>query len=172
MDTVIALGTFDGMHPGHMAVIDRAVQEARNRGVPAWVYTFSNNPRSVFGTAPRELMSPAERERIMLSRGVDRVVFVEFDRALADTPPREFAAMLKREYGMAVAVAGEDYTFGSRGAGTVQALAEYGAELGFSVAVVPLVTVDGEKVSSTRMRAAAESGDGALYAKLSEGESV
>ena len=146
----VALGTFDGVHLGHLAVIDRTVAEARARGLAARVFTFYENPRSVFSTAPLSLMTAEEKEAAMRARGIDEVIFVHFTS--------EFAAMSPEDYGARVLVAGEDYTFGSRAAGNTRLLREMSVPLGYEAIVVPLVTVSegGKrvKISSSAIREA------------------
>lgn len=156
---VVALGTFDGMHIGHRAVVARAVEIARARGWRAVVYTFENHPRSVFGKAPRLLMSADERRRAMLEMGVDEVDMLLFDRQMAELSPHDFLARLRSRYDVRAVVAGSDYTFGHRGAGTIETLKREGERSGFAVHEIPFVMLDGEKVSSTRIREAIERGD-------------
>lgn len=154
----VALGTFDGMHLGHLVVIDRTVAEARARGLAARVFTFYENPRSVFSTAPLSLMTAEEKEAAMRARGIDEVIFVHFTSEFAAMSPEDFLRMLVDEYGARVLVAGEDYTFGSRAAGNTRLLREMSVPLGYEAIVVPLVTVSegGKrvKISSSAIREA------------------
>lgn len=154
----VALGTFDGMHPGHLTVIDRTVAEARARSLAARVFTFYENPRSVFSTAPLSLMTAEEKEAAMRARGIDEVIFVHFTPEFAAKSPEDFLRMLVNEYGARVLVAGEDYTFGSRAAGNTQLLRKMGELLGYEAVVVPLVTVEEDgrrvKISSSAIREA------------------
>lgn len=155
---VMALGTFDGMHPGHRAVIRRAVEAARDMGAICRVYTFFENPRGAFAQAPRQLMTAFERERAMRDMGADDVVMARFTPELAAISPRDFISGLAREYAIRAVVAGEDYTFGSRAEGDALMLKRLGEELGFQTIIVPLVMVattrgpGAEKVSSSRIR--------------------
>lgn len=173
---VIALGTFDGMHPGHIAVIDRAVCVARSMNIPARVYTFYENPRTLFGVPVRQLMTPEEKTRAMLARGIDEVILVHFTRALASMPPEDFARMLKEEYGCAAAVAGEDFSFGSRAQGNVDALGRFGEKYGFSVVVTPTVLLTKEngetlgKVSSSAIRSALDADRADIARAMLEGK--
>lgn len=175
---VIALGTFDGMHPGHLAVIDRAVCAARARGVIARAYTFYENPRSLFGGAPMALMTPEEKADAMRARGIDDVRMVHFTRELAQMEPRAFAEMLSRDYGAVAVTAGEDYCFGSRASGNVEMLRAFGAEMGFEVLVVDTVRIHtrngeaAEKVSSTAIRNAIQSNRPDIAEALMKGETV
>lgn len=158
--SVVALGMFDGMHPGHIAVIERAVSEARARNMRSLVYTFLENPRALFAEAPLEIMPPAQRRDIMLARGIDEVVMANFTRALADMPPERFVHMLSRDYAMRAVVVGEDYTFGAGARGDVNTLMKLGHDIACDVIIVPTVMSvtetgeAGEKVSSSRIRRA------------------
>ena len=175
---VIALGMFDGMHPGHMAVIDRAVSIARSMGIPARVFTFYENPRDVFGKPVRQLMTPEEKQAAMKARGIEEVIMVHFTKEFASNPPEEFARMLVRDYGARAVVSGEDYTFGRKAEGNVEALKRFGKEMGFEVIVAPtvmIVTEKGEtkgKVSSTAIRSALDAHREDIVQALMDGKPV
>lgn len=175
---VIALGTFDGMHPGHLAVIDCAVRAARERGVIARAYTFYENPRSLFENAPLALMTPEEKAEAMRARGIDDVRMVHFTRELAQIEPRAFAETLSREYGAVAVTAGEDYTFGNHAGGNVDTLRTLGREMGFEVIVVSTVRIrtkngaSAEKVSSTAIRRAIQSNRPDIAEAMLKGETV
>lgn len=158
----VALGMFDGMHIGHRQVIDQAVMLASARGWASAVYTFENHPSSVFAQAPTPLMTSAQRRQAMLQRGVDVVDMVHFDRAMAALEPRDFLKMLCARYDVRAVVVGSDYTYGHLGKGTVDTLRRDSPDFGFEVHEVPFVMLAGEKVSSTRIRAALDSGNTAL----------
>lgn len=157
-DTVIALGMFDGLHAGHMAVINAAIALAKAKGARSMVYTFIENPRSVLGCAPVPLMSFEEKLAALKRTGVDEVCAVHFTRALADTSPEDFVSALIRDHSPAAFVCGEDYTFGANGSGTAEALKKLAGQNGIDTVIVPLVTVrlspdaDPVKISSTLLR--------------------
>ncbi len=157
---VVALGTFDGMHPGHVAVINACVSRAHSLGCKSAVYTFYENPRSVFAEKPLTLMSYEARRDAMLSLGIDFVVFEHFDAKLAETPARDFIKALRAGMNACCMVIGEDYTFGAKAEGNARLLAELGAEMGFEVITVKTVMIktrlgdSSEKVSSSRIRRA------------------
>ena len=157
-DTVIALGMFDGLHAGHMAVINAAIELAKAKGASSMVYTFIENPRSVLGAAPVPLMSFEEKLSALRQTGVDEVKAVHFTKALADTPADSFVEALIRDYSPAAFVCGEDYTFGAKGRGTAEVLKQLAERHGIRTVIVPLVTVrlspDSEpvKLSSTLLR--------------------
>ena len=167
--SVVALGMFDGMHIGHRCVIARAVEIAHEMNLKSVVYTFSNHPRAIYDTAPREIMSVEQRRHVMLEMGVDTVDMVLFDRVFSELSPEAFLKQIIERHDVRVIVAGSDFTFGYKGQGTVDTLRAFSKTLGFCVCVVPFVMLDGEKVSSTRIRKAMEAGDAELAKKLMEG---
>jgi riboflavin kinase/FMN adenylyltransferase len=151
----VALGTFDGVHAGHQLVIGVARNEARSRGITATVVTFDHHPLAIVDPAhqPRLLTPPAVKEELIGELGVDELVVLHFDRALADLPPDDFAAgVLAGGLQAAVVAVGENFTFGARGLGTPATLVARGAALGFETIVVPLLQSHGRPISSSRIR--------------------
>jgi riboflavin kinase/FMN adenylyltransferase len=162
----VALGMFDGVHIGHQSLVRQAVEIARNRGWRSVVYTFENHPRSVVGMAPALLMDADERREALLKLGVDCVDMVKFTKSFGEKSPRAFLKHLASRYDVRAVVAGVDFTFGHLGKGNIETLRALGAEMGIEVFEMPVVLLDGEKVSSTRIRAALQSGDEALAARM------
>ena len=171
---VIALGTFDGLHPGHRQVIRACVELARELNAPAAVYTFLENPKSLFGSTPTVLMSNEDKERALLSLGINEVHAVHFTAELAALSPEAFIDMLLAAYRPAALVAGEDYTFGKNAQGNSFLLSELCREKNILCKIIPLVRdpETGEVYSSTRVREALESGNTALAEKLLGGSEV
>lgn len=157
MDSIIALGTFDGVHLGHRQLIDTTLVLAKEQGLRPLIYTFSNHPGEAFGQKPRLLMP--DSARIAALSALCETVAEGFDPTYAAMEPREFVAMLLERFSMKAAVAGFNYTFGRRGAGDIPLLRALGGELGFAVYEIPPRTYLGEPISSTRIRAALEAGD-------------
>jgi riboflavin kinase/FMN adenylyltransferase len=151
---VVALGNFDGFHLGHQAVVARAVERARAEARPALVGTFDPHPKRFFQpqSGHFRLTSLEQREELLLAAGVDAMLVFQFDAALAGLSARAFAERLAGAIGAAGVVTGDDFTFGKGREGDVATLAALGAELGFAAEVVPPVTLDGETVSSSRIR--------------------
>lgn len=156
--SIVALGTFDGVHSGHMALIDTALEVAARRGLRCVAYTFCNHPMELFGRAPRPLMSWEERRERLAACGLE-VEAERFTREFAALSPKEFAALLKSRFNAAVAVAGFNYSFGAGGKGNTALLGALGRELGFDVAEIPPAYYNGEVISSTRIRECLEAGD-------------
>lgn len=164
--SAVALGMFDGLHIGHRAVLSRAVSLADENGWQSVAYTFENHPRSVFAEAPAPLMTAEQRKLGMEALGIDEVDMVHFDKAMAALSPEAFLTALCARYDLRALIAGSDFTFGCRGAGTVQTLREYAPKFGYEVYEIPFVMLEGEKVSSTRIRRAIENGDAELVSAM------
>ena len=164
--SAIALGMFDGVHIGHQALVRRAVEIAKSHGWRSVVYTFENHPRSVVGMAPTLLMDADARREALLKLGADCVDMVKFTKSFGEKSPRAFIKYLSSRYDVRAVVAGVDFKFGHRGSGNIETLRALGAEMGFEVFEMPVVLLDGEKVSSTRIRAALQSGNDALATRM------
>lgn len=166
---IVALGNFDGFHLGHQAVVGRAVERARAEGRPALVATFDPHPVHHFrpDTAPFRLTTLDQRERLFAEAGADAMIVFQFDTALAALSAVEFVGdRLLDTIGIGGVVTGEDFTFGKAKSGTVAVLADLGRKNGFSVDTVGPVMLDGEPVSSSRIRALLEAGDPRGAARL------
>jgi len=150
-------------------VIGRAVERARAEGRPAIVATFDPHPKRYF--QPRSghfrLTTLDQRARLFAEAGVDAMLVFHFDAALAGLSAREFAErQLVEILGVGGVVTGGDFTFGKGREGDVAMLAELGGALGYSAEVVAPVTLDGETVSSSRIRDYLRAGDPRGAAKL------
>jgi riboflavin kinase/FMN adenylyltransferase len=151
----LALGTFDGVHAGHRAVIRRAVEFARERGLTSAVVTFDRHPLTVIDPSrvPRLLTSNEEKIRLIEELGPDELVMLPFDEHLAALTPREFCeGLLADALEARVVVVGENFNFGAGGAGDAAQLRACGAANGYDVEVCSLVTEHGAPISSTRIR--------------------
>lgn len=158
-NTIYSLGFFDGVHLGHRALLNICRTLAGSAGCDAGAVTFAAHPEAlVLGKAPVLINTIADRERLLL-RYVDSVVTLPFDRQMQDTPWEDFLMLLRRDYGAAGFVCGNDFRFGARGAGTPALLADYCRREGLPCAVVSERVVDGTRVSSTHIRTLLESGD-------------
>ena len=168
MSAVVTVGTFDGVHRGHQAVLAEIVARARRRGGESVVVTFDPHPLAVVNPAavPRLLTLPAERQRLLMASGVDRVVTLPFTPELSRLGPEEFVRdVLRRQVGMDELVLGHDHAFGRGRAGDVDVVRRIGVADGFRVDVVDAVRQDGQPISSTLIRAAVAHGDLALAAR-------
>ena len=166
---IVALGNFDGFHLGHQAVVGRAIERARAEGRPALVATFDPHPVRYFkpDAAPFRLTTLDQRQRLFADAGADAMIVFRFDAALAALSAQAFVEQrLIAAIGLGGAVTGEDFTFGKARSGNIGVLAELGERHGFSVESVAPVTLDGEPVSSSRIRAALTGADPRAAARL------
>ena len=158
----IALGNFDGLHAGHRAVVESARVAAKRLGAPLGVATFEPAPRRHFqpDAPPFRLMTPAQRQIALDRLGVEELHLLRFDAVMAAMTDREFCErVITGEVGAQAVSVGFDFRFGKGRMGDVDSLKRIGGELGFEVAIVDEVKDGGEKVSSSRIRAAIEQGD-------------
>jgi riboflavin kinase / FMN adenylyltransferase len=168
-ESTVTVGSFDGVHRGHVAVIAENVRRARQSGRRSVLVTFEPHPLEVVNpaAAPPLLTTGLERFEILAQTGLDVVRLVRFDRRIAALSPEEFVreALIGR-CDMRELVIGYDHGFGRGRSGDVETLKRLGDHDGFAVTVVPPVDVDGENVSSTRIRRAVAIGDLAGAARL------
>ena len=165
----VALGNFDGFHLGHQAVVGRAVERARAAGRPAIVATFDPHPMRYFRpeTPYFRLTSLDQRQRLFADAGADAMYVFDFDAALAALSAEQFVEQcLVRDLGVAGVSTGEDFTFGKGRSGDIAVLRATGGKHGFVVDTIAPVQLDGETVSSTRIREALHTGDPRLAARL------
>jgi riboflavin kinase/FMN adenylyltransferase len=158
----LAIGTFDGVHVGHRAVIGRALEIAAERGIMSSVVTFDRHPLEVIdpGRVPRLLTPPAEKLRLLAELGPDEVVVLPFDEHLAGLTPGDFCAeLLDGALCARAVVVGENFHFGAGGAGDATELRACGARHGFDTIAVSLVTEHGKTISSTRIRRLLQHGE-------------
>lgn len=160
--SVVAIGKFDGVHSGHRAVIDRARVAAADAGARVVAVTFDRNPLSVLRPelCPEPLASLDQKLRLLGEEGIDAVLVLRFDAALAALEPRAFVEhVLVESLGVVTLMVGDDFRFGRGGAGDPALLIELGAEFGFAVDVVGDVQGGGRRVSSTWVRDLLDAGD-------------
>jgi riboflavin kinase/FMN adenylyltransferase len=166
---IVALGNFDGFHLGHQAVVGRAIAAARAAGRPALVATFDPHPVRHFrpDAPPFRLTTLDQRQRLFAAAGADAMIVFRFDAALAGLTAEAFVDdRLIRLVGAAGVVTGEDFTFGRDRGGNVAVLQQLGRTRGFEAVAVPPVALDGEPVSSSRIRRALQDGDCATATRL------
>src|SRR5262249_11580696 len=154
--SVVTIGTFDGIHLGHQALLERLSGHAARLGRPAMLLTFEPMPREYLKPKdpPARLTSWRERWRILCGTHLDSVWLLRFGERLRNLSGEEFAQLLARDLRAAAVVVGHDFRFGRHGEATVPGLVAAGERLGFEVDIVSPVTVDGERVSSSGIRSA------------------
>ena len=160
-DSVLTIGVFDGVHRGHQSLLAKVVAEANTKGAAAGVLTFRNHPDSVLNPnfQPQYITSIAERIRLIKDLGIDFVVPVTFDMEIAGLRARKFTELLRSKLRMRGLVVGPDFAMGYKREGNVDMLSDMGAELGFSVSVVDLLSDGGDAVHSTSIRKALVDGN-------------
>jgi riboflavin kinase/FMN adenylyltransferase len=165
----VALGVFDGVHLGHQALIRDTVKRAAASGVDSVVVTFDRDPDRVVSpaTAAPQLLDLEDKLAFIAEQRPTAILVVPFDVTVAAMTPERFVhdVLLAAVTPVAVVV-GFDFRFGRAAHGDVAALRSLGAANGFDVIAHDLVMLDGEPVTSTRVRAAVATGDVALAAEL------
>lgn len=151
---VIALGFFDGVHRGHISLMERTKQRALELGVTPAALSFDTHPDTlVKGVEVPLINSPAGRAEIIRRVcGIESVIFIHFNRAVMHMPWEEFLRSLIDELHAVHVVVGYDFSFGYKGMGTPERLAEYCTEHELGYDIMPVVMHGGAPVSSTRIR--------------------
>jgi riboflavin kinase / FMN adenylyltransferase len=158
---VLAIGNFDGVHRGHRAVIAAALDRAKRLGKTAAVLTFEPHPRAFFnpGAPLFRLTDEATKLRLLASTGLDGVIVLTFNAALASVTADEFVArMLVGRFAISGAVIGFNFHFGRNRGGSPDFLVAEGQKYGFAVDMVPPFELDGRPVSSGPIRDALAAG--------------
>ena len=158
---IYALGFFDGVHIGHGALLSACRTMAAERGWDCGVVTFGAHPDGlVLGNAPRLINTPEDRERLLRQTyAMDTVVTLPFDEKMRSMDWTDFLAMLRKDYGAAGFVCGEDFRFGFKGKGNATVLSWYCQQEQLPCVVVPEQTIGGIRISSTYIREQLETGD-------------
>ncbi len=160
--SVAAIGNFDGVHLGHRAILAAVVDEARRLNARAVAITFDPHPDQVLrpGLAPRLLTPMPERLRLLAATGIDAVIVLPFDAALAHLPARDFVSrILVGSLGVRGMHEGRNFRFGHGAEAGVAELKAMGEEFGFGVTVHQAVHVHGLEVSSSAIRTLVAAGD-------------
>ena len=158
---VLTIGNFDGVHLGHQAVLRSLAQTGRQLGAPSVLMTFEPQPQEFFApeTAPPRLTRLREKLVVLESCGIDAVLCLRFNDALAKLEAEDFITQLLVErFAARHVLVGDDFRFGRQRRGDVKLLTEMGAANGFRVGDMPTFELNGERVSSTRVRRALSDG--------------
>jgi riboflavin kinase/FMN adenylyltransferase len=153
--SAVTIGKFDGVHRGHRGVIAQLVSLAADRGLHPVVVTFDRHPFALLRpeVCPDSLVSNAQRAGLLAETEVAATLVLEFTRELSELAPAEFVeSILIDRLGAKLVLVGADFRFGHRGAGTIETLRELAAAHGFEVALLDDVRIDGDRVSSTKIR--------------------
>jgi riboflavin kinase/FMN adenylyltransferase len=156
---VLVVGMFDGVHRGHQLVLRTAVEAAAAESANALALTFDPHPAAVLGRgAPPLLCDGQEKLERMAELGVDITVVCPFDRRFADQPPHDFLARLAHGRQLRAVVMTPETAFGRGRSGTLAAVEQLAPEIGFHVVHAPELGLGGDRVSSSRIRAALAAG--------------
>lgn len=165
---VLALGSFDALHLAHQQLIQTVVSFGRKQGLASGVYLFERRPEKVLAPErdTQSLYDNQERIHILETMGVDFAYFAKFDEAMRHMDARQFATMLISVFDVRQVCVGFHYRFGYRGEGDARTLIALGAELGFGVQVLEPIRLDGDLISSTRVRECIRAGEVRQAARL------
>ena len=156
------IGSFDGVHLGHQAVLTQLVEQGRRRQLPVTLVTFEPQPREYFrpDVAPARLTRFREKLEVLQHCGIDRVVCLRFDDRLANLAPDDFIQRILLD-GLDVKylVVGDDFRYGKARSGNFEILEQAGQRHGFPVVNMHTFCVESARVSSTRIREALQQGD-------------
>jgi riboflavin kinase/FMN adenylyltransferase len=160
--SAVTIGTFDGVHVGHRALIARTLDAAREQDLESVVVTWDRHPAATLrpDAVPLLLTTPERKVELIEECGVDVLAILPFDLELSSWPPERFVEdVLVSGLGAHAVVVGDGWRFGHKAAGDVELLRRMGSEIGFSVEALALAEVAGGPASSTRAREAIAAGD-------------
>ena len=162
----VAIGKFDGIHLGHQKLIQKIIEQ-KAKGYLATVFTFDTSAAAFFGGEEKELTTREEKRIVFEKMGVDVLIEFPLNRETAATEPVEFVQRyLVSQMQAAYICAGTDLSFGRRGAGNYELLQQYADSYGYQVELIDKVRMDGEEVSSTRVREAVRTGQMEAAARM------
>jgi len=153
--TAVGLGNFDGLHVGHMALVNALIDEARLNGLKSVIYTFTVHPENIIR---KKLITPlltsvSKKVEILSRTALDYLFFDKFDETYSRMDPETFVRqILMEKLGAKIVVAGFNYRFGYMGQGDAELLKKFGEKMGFKVVIISPIKIDRQTVSSTLIR--------------------
>ncbi len=165
----LAMGVFDGLHFGHQRVIGQACEDAKKIGAVSVVVTFDRHPNTVIAPqhAPPFIYPPSKKLAVIADLGVDTTCVIHFDALFSQMPGEQFVRALTRPDNIVRSISvGESFKFGHQRSGDVALLEKLGQELAYALHALPDVCLDGQAVSSTRIREAVRLGQLELAGQL------
>ena len=160
--SVVTIGSYDGLHLGHHALLERVIAAAKSKAVPSVVMSFEPTPKEFFGAhrPPARLMRFREKFEALESSGVDIFYCPRFSKAIGEISAAEFIRrILVHGLNMRILVVGDDFRFARKREGGLEQLQSASAALGFQVEQVHSVIIEGIRVSSTAIRESLEAGE-------------
>jgi riboflavin kinase/FMN adenylyltransferase len=168
-ESSITIGKFDGIHLGHQQLLAEAIESAEEHSLIPVVVTFDRHPHSILspGTEPQALIGQHQKSELLEEAGIELVLNLPFDQYLSQLTPEEFVrTVLVESLKAKIVTIGEGFRFGVDQQGDVETLKDLGNHLGFQVRVIPNYLVDGEVVSTSRIRSMLLEGNVKGAAKL------
>ena len=150
----VALGSFDGLHSGHLSLVNKIIELANENKGRSIVYTFKNHPRTLIkgATPPKLLMDNESKEEILEDLGVDLIYFEEFNEEYMKLTPEGFIKYLCEKFKVKGIVVGFNYRFGYKNIGNIEMLKELSTKYGYELYVMEPCNYENEVISSTRIR--------------------
>jgi riboflavin kinase/FMN adenylyltransferase len=160
-DSLVTIGVFDGVHLGHKHLISKLKELARLQSLCTVALTFHTHPQEILtpDSQPPFLTDALEKAQLLKNEGLSGVIVLTFTPELSRLSARQFVDLLRIQLHMKGLVIGPDFALGRKSEGNIPTLQKLGQELGFSVTVIPPVTMNGEIISSTVIRQAMADGD-------------
>lgn len=159
--TYIALGSFDGLHLGHMRLINKTIELAKSNNTKSMVFTFKNHPLTIINEeiAPKLIISNGMKSSLLEKAGIDILNFSIFDEEFMKISPEDFIYNMVKHYNAKGFIVGFNYRFGYKNLGDVELLKELSQKLNFDICVVDPVKINNEVVSSSKIRHLISEGD-------------
>lgn len=153
-DVYVALGSFDGLHKGHLTLIDKVVELGKNNDSLSMVYTFRNHPLEVIdeSKAPKIIMDNEEKLEILSKKGIDVACFIEFNKRFMTIEPETFIKEIIDKFNVKGIIVGFNYKFGFKNKGDITLLEKLSEKLGFELYVMNALEENGKVISSTLIR--------------------
>ena len=168
-ESSVTIGKFDGIHLGHQQLIAETIESAEEHSLIPLVVTFDRHPHSILspGTEPQALIGPMQKAELLEEAGIELVLNLPFDEYLSKLTPEQFVkTVLVDSLKARIVTIGEGFRFGVDQQGDVETLRNLGVQLGFMVKVIPNYLVDGEVVSTSKIRSLLLEGNVISAAKL------
>ena len=160
--SAVTIGKFDAIHKGHQKLFAAVVASAKEHSMQSVVLTFDRHPDALLNPDRflLPLIGPNMKRDLVSGFGIDILLTLKFDRALAELSPEDFVQQYLHDgLNAKVVFVGEDFRFGHRGSGSVHTLRDFGQKYGFEVRVMPSETLNGEKISTSNVREALDRGE-------------
>lgn len=159
--TYIALGSFDGLHLGHMRLINKTLELAKSNNTKSMVFTFKNHPLTIINEeiAPKLIISNGMKSNLLEKAGIDILNFSIFDEEFMKISPEDFIYNMVKHYNAKGFIVGFNYRFGYKNLGDVELLKVLSKKLNFDICIVDPVKINNEVVSSSKIRHLISEGD-------------